>query len=91
MLPKKNVFQTCDPSQVPMFEQSFLAAWAIIRPQQIEAGSTQETELRIELARCVENLSRTPRVDQAMRGETPSRSPQLRSLSSNTPAIGLGR
>lgn len=57
MLPKKNVFQTCDPSQVPMFEQSFLAAWAIIRPQQIEAGSTQETELRIELARCVENLA----------------------------------
>ena len=57
MLPKKNVFQTCDPSQVPMFEQSFLAAWGIIRPQQIEAGSTQETELRIELARCVENLA----------------------------------
>ena len=75
-LPKKNVFQTCDPSQVPMFEQSFLAAWAIIRPQQIEAGSTQETELRIELAPRFQSVQGHRRVDQAMRGETPSRGPR---------------
>ena len=59
-LPKKNVFQTCDPSQVPMFEQSFLAAWAIIRPQQIEAGSTQETEFANRTCSSLPKRSRTP-------------------------------
>ena len=40
-----------------MLEESFFAAWAIIRTKQIEPGSNRETELRLELSGCIEKLA----------------------------------
>ena len=37
-----------------MLERAFFAAWAILCPKQIDAGSTRETELRSELTRCIQ-------------------------------------
>ena len=58
MSPSKNsVFEGCDPTQVAMLERSYLAAWGIICPKDIEAGSTRETELRAELVGCIQKLA----------------------------------
>jgi hypothetical protein len=57
MFPEKDVFAEYEPSQLPMLEQSFLAAWAIVCPKQIVTGSPQETELRMALARCMAKLA----------------------------------
>ena len=57
MPPKKTVFEACDPTQVEMLERAFFAAWAIICPRQIDAGSTRETELRSRLTRCIQKLA----------------------------------
>ena len=57
MPPKKTVFEACDPTQVEMLERAFFAAWAIICPKQIDAGSTRETELRSKLTRCIQKLA----------------------------------
>ena len=55
-----------------MLERAFFAAWAIICPKQIDAGSTRETELRSELTRCIQKLAAKgfvdSDVDQAVRG-----------------------
>ena len=50
---KKTVFGACDATQVAMLERSL----AIICPRQIDFGSDRETELRSELARCIQNFA----------------------------------
>ena len=57
MPPKKTVFDACDPKRVEMLERSFSAAWSIIYSKRLEAGSPRETELRAELARCIQKLA----------------------------------
>jgi hypothetical protein len=61
--PKKSVFEAGDPTQVAMLECSYLAAWGIICPKHIEAGSTRETELRTELVSCIQKLAARGFVD----------------------------
>ena len=55
--PKKSVFEGCDPTQVAMLERSYLAAWAIVRPNNMKADSTRESELRAELVGCIQKLA----------------------------------
>ena len=59
MSPEKTVFAAFEPAQRVLIEQSFLAAWDIVRPRRIEAGSSREGELRLELARCLAKLAST--------------------------------
>ena len=61
--PKKSVFQECDPTRIAMLERSYLAAWGIICPKHIEAGSSRETELRAELVGCINKLAARGFVD----------------------------
>jgi hypothetical protein len=57
------MFEPGDPTQVAMLERSYLAAWVIICPKHIEAGSTRETELRGELVGCIQKLAARGFVD----------------------------
>lgn len=57
MSPEKAIFAAFDPAQRELIEQSFLAAWDIVCPRQLEAGSSREVELRLELARCLGRLA----------------------------------
>jgi hypothetical protein len=57
------VFEGFDPTQVAMLERSFLAAWGIIRTKRVQAGSSQETELRAELVACIQKLAARGFVD----------------------------
>jgi hypothetical protein len=55
--PKKSLFEAGDPTQVAMLERTYLAAWGIICPKNLDAGSTRETELRTELVGCIQKLA----------------------------------
>ena len=57
MSPEKTIFAAFDPAQRELIEQSFLAAWDIVRPKKLETGSSREAELRLELARCLGKLA----------------------------------
>jgi hypothetical protein len=57
MSPEKAIFAAFAPDQRILIEQSFWAAWDIVRPRHIEAGSSREAELRLELARCLAKLA----------------------------------
>ena len=57
MSPEKAIFAAFHPDHRVLIEQSFLAAWDIVRPRQIEIGSSREIELRLELARCLAKLA----------------------------------
>ena len=35
--PTNSVFEGCDPTQVAMLERSYLAAWAIVRPNNMKS------------------------------------------------------
>ena len=59
MSPEKTVFAAFEPAQRVLREQSFLAAWDIVRPRHLEAGSSREVELRLKLARCLAKLAST--------------------------------
>ena len=59
MSPEKTVFAAFEPAQRVLIEQSFLAAWDIVRPRHLEAGSSREVELRLKLARCLAKLAST--------------------------------
>ncbi len=42
-----------DPSQLAALEKAFKAAWAVIKPKKMVAGSSQEQEQKLALANCL--------------------------------------
>jgi hypothetical protein len=42
-----------DPSQLATLEKAFNAAWAVLKPKKMAAGSSQEQEQKLALANCL--------------------------------------
>jgi hypothetical protein len=46
------------PSQLATLEKAFEAAWAVLKPKQMVAGSSQEKEQKLALAGCMVTLAK---------------------------------
>jgi hypothetical protein len=45
--------QPFDPSQLTTLEKAFNAAWAVLKPKKMAAGSSQEQAQKLALANCL--------------------------------------